>query len=156
MQLIDVSDIPDVLRDLRGVGTQYEIPELGDDITLYFNKDVNILTGKNNSGKTTVLEALSLWHECFTKLIIQAIRNQKKYKKEDWIFRLRSDIFSSFDQLQSSSKYYIEDIFYECQIKNKIKLGVTFQNAEGDILEIKFSISGLNYNYKIALDLRNI
>ena len=122
------------------------------DVTLYFNKDVNILTGKNNSGKTTVLEALSLWHECFTKLIIQAIRNQKKYKKEDWIFRLRSDIFSSFDQLQSSSKYYIEDIFYECQIKNKIKLGVTFQNAEGDILEIKFSISGLNYNYKIALD----
>ncbi|MFN9469562.1 MAG: AAA family ATPase, partial [Pseudanabaena sp.] len=59
------------------------------DVTLYFNKDVNILTGKNNSGKTTVLEALSLWHECFTKLIIQAIRNQKKYKKEAWIFRLR-------------------------------------------------------------------
>lgn len=31
MQQIDVSDIPDVLRDFRCVETQYEIPELGDD-----------------------------------------------------------------------------------------------------------------------------
>jgi AAA15 family ATPase/GTPase len=52
------------------------------DITIYFNKDVNVLTGKNNSGKTTVLEAISLWQECFTKLITQAIRNQKVIKKE--------------------------------------------------------------------------
>jgi DNA repair exonuclease SbcCD ATPase subunit len=28
------------------------------DITFQFNKDINILTGVNNSGKTTVLEAL--------------------------------------------------------------------------------------------------
>ncbi|MFN5302520.1 MAG: ATP-dependent nuclease, partial [Pseudanabaena sp.] len=53
------------------------------------------------------------------------------------------------------SKYYIEYIFYECQIKNKIKLGVTFQNTEGDILEIKFNINKLGKlgnNYRIELD----
>jgi len=32
---------------------------------IYFNSDVNILTGPNNSGKTTILEALAFWHECF-------------------------------------------------------------------------------------------
>ncbi|MFN5766666.1 MAG: AAA family ATPase, partial [Pseudanabaena sp.] len=109
------------------------------DVTLYFNKDVNILTGKNNSGKTTVLEALSLWHECFTKLITQAFRSQKKYTKGDWIFKLRANRNFSFEHLNSIISSNFEDIFYECQIKNKIKLGVTFQNTEGDILEIKFN-----------------
>ena len=123
------------------------------DITIYFNKDVNILTGKNNSGKTTVLEALSLWHECFTKLITQAIRNQKKYKKGDWILGFRVNrILSSFEKFNSISSPNFEDVFYECQIKNKIKLGITFENIEGDVLEIQFNISEIGNNYRIELD----
>ena len=123
------------------------------DITIYFNKDVNVLTGKNNSGKTTILEALSLWHECFTKLLTQAIRNQKKYKKGDWILGLRANgILSSFGKLDSISISNFEDIFYECQTKNKISLGITFENIEGDVLEIKFNISELGNNYRIELD----
>jgi AAA15 family ATPase/GTPase len=122
------------------------------DITIYFNKDVNVLTGKNNSGKTTILEALSLWHECFTKLITQALRNQKSYKKGDWVLGFRANRNFSFEHLNTISSSNFEDIFHECQIKNRIKLGATFQNTEGDILEIKFSISELDNNYKIELD----
>lgn len=122
------------------------------DVTLYFNKDVNILTGKNNSGKTTVLEALSLWHECFTKLITQAFRNQKNYKKGDWILGLRADVFRAFSHLNSITSSNLEDIFHECQIKNKIRLGATLQNNDGDILEVKFNVSELDNDYKIELD----
>ena len=35
------------------------------DITIHFNEDVNILVGENNTGKTSILEAIALWHECF-------------------------------------------------------------------------------------------
>lgn len=41
-------------------------------VELDLNADVNVLTGVNNSGKTSVLEALSLWAECFQKLLRQA------------------------------------------------------------------------------------
>ena len=42
------------------------------DITIFFNPKLNVFTGVNNSGKTTVLEATSLWSECFGKLITRA------------------------------------------------------------------------------------
>ena len=48
------------------------------DFKIHFNSDINILTGANNSGKTTVLEAISLWHECFSKLITQT-KSKGKY-----------------------------------------------------------------------------
>ncbi|MCA6362996.1 MAG: AAA family ATPase [Bacteroidetes bacterium] len=44
----------------------------------HLNEDINLLTGLNNSGKTTVLEALALWHELFTKMIEQQGRTKKK------------------------------------------------------------------------------
>ena len=36
------------------------------------DSNTNILTGVNNSGKTTILEAISLWNEIFSHLIIIA------------------------------------------------------------------------------------
>ena len=33
------------------------------------DENINILTGLNNSGKTTILEAISLWSEIFNYLL---------------------------------------------------------------------------------------
>ena len=51
------------------------------DVSINLNSDVNIFTGKNNSGKTTILEAVALWHECFNKLIRQGGSTTRNYKK---------------------------------------------------------------------------
>jgi predicted ATP-dependent endonuclease of OLD family len=45
-------------------------------IKIHFDANLNVLTGANNCGKTTILEALSLWNECFNKLIHQAKRGE--------------------------------------------------------------------------------
>ena len=49
-----------------------------ENVTIHFNKDINIFTGANNSGKTTVLEAIALWNECFEKLITQIGKSDTK------------------------------------------------------------------------------
>ena len=122
------------------------------DITIHFNRDVNILTGQNNAGKTTVLEALSLWHECFQKLLTQAKRSQKNYRKHDWILGPTSNRYFPFDQINSVRSPNFEDIFHDCQRKNKIKLIVTFQTTDQSKLDVHINIGESGNNYIIELD----
>ncbi len=123
-------------------------------LTLYFNEDVNVLTGKNNTGKTTVLEALSLWHECFGKLINKAKRAEKKvgYNAGDWVLGPSYNRYFPFDGINSVRSPYFEDIFHRRIRKNKIELAATIFDKENNIeLEIRFQIGSSGLNYKIAL-----
>jgi AAA15 family ATPase/GTPase len=122
------------------------------DITIHFNQDINILTGRNNAGKTTVLEALSLWHECFGKLLTQAKRSQKNYRKDDWVLGPTSNRYFAFDQINSVSSPNFEDIFHDCQRKNKIKLGVTLQDTNKTTLDVRLSIGESGNNYIVELE----
>jgi predicted ATPase len=78
-----------------------------EDVSFEFNSDVNILTGLNNSGKTTVLEAVSLWAECF-RILIQQESSEKKRGKKRAISVKPSDYF-----LGTNGKNYFSssDIF---------------------------------------------
>ena len=122
------------------------------DITIHFNQDVNILTGRNNAGKTTVLEALSLWHECFQKLLTQAKRKQNNYRRDDWVLGPTSNRYFAFDQINSVRSPNFEDIFHDCQRKNKVKLLVTFEDADKTRMDIQFNIGESGNNYIIELD----
>jgi AAA15 family ATPase/GTPase len=73
--------------------------KLFQDIEVVFNPTLNIFTGVNNSGKTTLLQALSLWHECFTKLIRKALRATGNYRRNDYILGTTQDKY--FDQINS-------------------------------------------------------
>jgi AAA15 family ATPase/GTPase len=55
---------------------------------LLANKDVNVLTGVNNSGKTTILEALSLWYECFIFLVKKVERGTESLNLRQGDYRL--------------------------------------------------------------------
>ncbi len=66
-----------------------------------FNNEMNIFTGINNSGKTTVLEAIALWSECFNKLI-------KQVKKKDIGLALQNGDFRLGDK--SQNYFNFEDI----------------------------------------------
>lgn len=122
------------------------------DITIHLNRDVNILTGRNNAGKTTVLEALSLWYECFQKLLTQAKRSQKNYRKDDWVLGPTSNRYFAFDQINSVRSPNFEDIFHDCQRKNKIKLGLTFEATDKTKLDVRFNIGESGNNYIIELE----
>jgi recombinational DNA repair ATPase RecF len=46
-----------------------------ENVSFDFHPKVNVLTGVNNAGKTTALEAVALWYECYKKLIRRANRD---------------------------------------------------------------------------------
>jgi predicted ATP-dependent endonuclease of OLD family len=122
------------------------------DITFYFNKELNMLTGVNNSGKTTVLEALSLWHESFSKLISAAKRGEKGYKRGDYVLGPSNNKYFPFSEINSVRSPNFEDIFHQRNKKDSILLSLTFKDDEGEELCIPFKIASSGSNYVITLD----
>jgi AAA15 family ATPase/GTPase len=123
-----------------------------EDVKLLLNEDINILTGVNNSGKTTVLEALSLWHECFSKLVFSAGRGSKNYQKGDFVLGNTQIRHFPFDQINSVRSPNFEDIFHQRDRKKKILLSATLHHQGVDI-EIPFLIgAGSVQNYDITLE----
>ncbi len=106
------------------------------DVTINLNSDVNIFTGKNNSGKTTILEAVALWHECFNKLIDQTATNYEKYL--------------SFSEVNSVRIPNCEDIFYQQKKRNKIEIIVLLKREEIS-LNIGFEIASSGSIYVIKV-----
>jgi len=123
-----------------------------EDIVFYFNKEINILTGVNNSGKTTLLEALSLWHECFSKLISEAKRGEKGYKRGDFVLGPSSNKYFPFSEINSVRSPNFEDIFHRRNKKNSILLSLTFKDDGDEELCIPFRISSSGSNYVISLE----
>jgi len=124
------------------------------DISIEFNKDINILTGVNNAGKTTMLEAIALWHECFSKFITQAKRSTPHYNSGDFVLGNTQNKFFPY-YLNSISVPNFEDIFYQQEKKNKIELRAIFENNEKEkqVLNIDFRIGLSGWNYTIDADI---
>ena len=122
------------------------------DLAIELNENLNIFTGKNNSGKTTVLEALALWHECFNKLVRKAGRSGSNYRKDDFILGTShtQDKYFPFDQINSVRSPNFEDIFYNRDKHNRIELRALITN-EGDEINIDFRIGDSGMNYVIEL-----
>ena len=99
-------------------------------IEINFNQTISILTGVNNAGKTTVLQALSLWHECFITLIRKAGTTRANYKKNDYILGNTQEKYFSFNQINSVLSPNFEDIFCQRDVKNKIQLSATIFNEK--------------------------
>lgn len=117
-------------------------------MVIELNPALNVFTGKNNCGKTTVLEAVSLWAECFNKLIMQAKRTTDKYKQKEWVLGNTQIKYFPFESINSVRSPFFEDIFYNRSRKNKIELNALLEN-DGDGLEINFTIAESGRNYVI-------
>ena len=120
-------------------------------VKVHFNPDLNILTGVNNAGKTTILVAISFWIECFAKLIREAKRSVSNYKTGDWTLGNTQDKYFRFDEINSVRSPNAEDIFYNRNKKNKIEIAATINNGTEN-LEICFKISDSGGNYIIELE----
>lgn len=124
------------------------------DIEVHLNKQFSILTGVNNSGKTTILEALSLWVECFEKLLNVAQRSVTgKYRKGDYILGPINNKYFNFEEINSVRCPDFEDIFRDRNVKQPAMIEATVVNEEKGIEQtIGFSISNsTNTRYVISL-----
>lgn len=123
------------------------------DITFYFNKDLNLLTGVNNSGKTTVLEALAMWNECFYKLLNRAKRGVKgRYDAGDYVLGPSNNKYFDFNDINSVRSPNFADMFRNLDKKNKIILTATIENDFSDSIKIAFIIGDSGGKYLIELD----
>jgi AAA15 family ATPase/GTPase len=117
------------------------------DVTVDIDPNFNVFTGVNNSGKTNLLEAIALWHECFNKLIRQAGKGYKElYKKGDYILGHTTEKYFPYETIKTVRTSNIDDIFYQRDTTAPIELSINLNKVDIN-LEIGFSIktSGLNY-----------
>jgi AAA15 family ATPase/GTPase len=127
-----------------------------EDVIIHFNKDINIFTGANNSGKTTVLEAIALWNECFEKLIVQIGKadTKRNIQKGDFILGTSQPKYVPHTEIVSVRSPSYEDIFYNLKITQPIFIQAQIQDdVSNKSLDIGFTIRPARGNqYEISLD----
>lgn len=124
-----------------------------ENVTFDFHPKVNVLTGVNNAGKTTALEAIALWHECYKKLVRQAPGSGtgRKYIGGDYILGTANWQYFPASELTSVRSPNYNDIFTNLQ-KGIIELSATFQSQNDASQSLELSIqlgSSDGGNYKI-------
>lgn len=124
------------------------------DTKIFLDQSLSVLTGENNCGKTTVIEALALWVECFEKLLHQAKRKVVgKYAAGDYVFGSSANRYFDFSEINSVRSPNFEDIFNDMDVKTPIRLAARLKNRSGEELRIPFIISNSTKSrYVISLE----
>jgi len=125
------------------------------DVEIDLDQNLNVFTGINNSGKTNLIEAISLWHECFNEFFNDRRKNLNiQYDDNEFLNAQEdNDGYCVYKQnLKSIRSSNLNDIFYQCNNENIIEItcfltGVS-QFKERKI-EIGFSLEISGSNYKI-------
>lgn len=118
---------------------------------IHCNDDTNILTGVNNSGKTTILEAISLWNEIFHHLVIVARRGDTRIGilQGDYRFGIKNQNYLDYRQINSVRSFGYKDIFYNLNTDSVITIKALISITASVELEIGFCLkeaNGSNYN----------
>ena len=124
-------------------------------LEIQLDRQFSILSGVNNCGKTTILEALALWAECFGKLLNEAQRSVTgRYQKGDYILGSTSNRYFNFDEIYSVRCPNFEDMFRDRNTKLPIVLSAELVTDDGkQSMTVGFSISSsTNTRYAISLD----
>jgi len=116
--------------------------------------DVNVLTGTNNSGKTTILEALSLWYECFRFLLKRVERGIDGLNLRQGDYRLgnKNQNYIDYRGITAVRTSGYNDIFFNLNPGRNIIISATIYLGENDELQIPFILSaahGNNYNIRL-------
>lgn len=105
---------------------------------IFFNKSINILTGENGSGKTTILKACWYIYSGNIKKIFQEIEFEEiEFDSDRFKLSIKCNDFSSEEAVYSIS---ISDYKHHTIDINKFLAGETFQGKLGEIEEAIWKI----------------
>jgi len=111
-----------------------------EEVSFEFNSGLNILTGANSCGKSSILDALSIWYECFNKSIYQLISGHtlkgknKNLRKYDWSFKEQK--VQEFQHYRTSS---FQDIKNTASFSKSIEIELTLK-VNDELIKIGFEI----------------
>lgn len=119
--------------------------------TIKADSNTNILTGVNNSGKTTILEAIALWNEIFYFLIGKAGRADSRIgiSKGQFRFGKKGQNYIDYRNINSVRSFSYKDIFYNSDSSSPIQLSAKLFIEDGIEITIGFEMieaNGNNYN----------
>lgn len=123
-------------------------------VRIHLDNELNVFTGTNNAGKTTILEALALWSECFRALITKAQKadSRNNIRKGDFRLGKKNNNYIDYRSITSVRTSRYEDIFYEMDVTNQIVISVKLVGENFDLI-IPIRIKSANGgNYLIYLD----
>jgi predicted ATP-dependent endonuclease of OLD family len=122
-----------------------------ENVTFEFTPKINIFTGVNNAGKTTVLEAIALWQECYKTLVRRAGTTVKgQFKKGDYILGSTYPTYVPYQEITSVRSPNYEDIFLRLDSNFPIVITATLRSEKGVTLSIPLTLSKADgNNYKI-------
>lgn len=108
---------------------------------IFFDEKLSVLTGANNCGKTTIIEAIAFWVECFEKLVSRAKKSVRgRYNAGDYILGPSTNRYFEFGEITSVRVPHFEDVFINKDIKKIIRLTATLI-SEDKRSELKIPIS---------------
>lgn len=107
------------------------------DATFHWHRSTNILTGRNNSGKTTAIEAIALWAELFALVKRQAQKAipQRGIRKGDWYLEATHLEAAQFSSVRSPS---YADLFHEDA--EELRLTASLEDAQGQSATVPISV----------------
>lgn len=133
-------------------------------VGIVLNERINLFTGANNTGKSTLLEAISLWHECYGRLLQQAGKATKGlYQQGDYTFGPEAAKYLSYNDVVSVRSPAYEDLFHnfdtgvDIVLKGKLVgtqslwIGFRIKGSHGDNYKISFN-DYKNFDYKTFND----
>lgn len=128
-----------------------------ENVSFELNSNLNILTGENSCGKSSVLDALSIWYECFIKSIYKLEhdnelrrRNNGRLRKGDWSFT--DSKIPKFKHYKTASFKDIKCV--NCRDRN-VEIYLTIIYEEQDI-KIGFGIKDTLNNVLPLIDESNL
>lgn len=116
--------------------------------TFHFNEHFNLIIGSNNSGKSTMMEALRLWQLAFSKFLKDRTNNKESS------FRANTYFSFTIDDIEFLRVQTFKSLFYNGDISKKIVISVTLANKGKYVeLPITFTLTteALNLRFELCM-----
>lgn len=108
---------------------------------IFFQSPLAMLTGENNSGKTSLLEALMIFSECYQNSLRQIQRSSNKHARKGDLsvgqFDFLKSVFIPYFASVRSENYY--ELFF--QGASSFVLEADFAGAESNVFTLTFEVS---------------